>query len=180
MLTFSEPLDPARAQDLGNYRLILIAHGGRLHLPVRLTAAVYDAASQTVTLHPARLLPLRFRYMLTVNGTSPTGVTGPSGVLLDGNGDGQPGGNYVRTFGREILAGPNRSAALREHSLVHLSPPRPTRPVRLSATRAAHPATAAPRHVGTVSSAAVRSGGGLHPSAVDAALEAIVVRPRRK
>ena len=33
VLAFSEPLDPARAQDLGNYRLILIAHGGRLHLP---------------------------------------------------------------------------------------------------------------------------------------------------
>ena len=135
VLAFSEPLDPARAQDLGNYRLILIAHGGRLHLPVRLSGAVYDATSRTVTLRPARPLPLRFRYMLTVNGTSPTGVSGASGVLLDGDGDGQPGGNYVRTFGREILAGPNRSAGLREHGLVRHSPPGRIQSVRLSGTR---------------------------------------------
>ncbi len=180
VLTFSEPLDPARAQDLGNYQLILIAHGGRLHHPLRLFGAVYDATSRTVTLHPARLLPLRFQYMLTVNGTSPTGVTGTTGVLLDGDGDGQPGGNYVRTFGRSILAGPNRSAVVREHGLVRLAPHRPTRPVPSSGIRSAHPALTEPRHAGTVSSATRHPGGGLHPSAVDAVLEANSLRHRRK
>jgi uncharacterized repeat protein (TIGR01451 family) len=107
VLTFSEPLDPARAEDLGNYQLTLIAHGGKLHLPVPLTGAVYNATADTVTLHPSRLLKLKFHYELVVNGSTPTGVSSASGVLLDGVGNGLPGSNFVRLFGGDILAGPN-------------------------------------------------------------------------
>jgi uncharacterized repeat protein (TIGR01451 family) len=178
VLAFSEPLDPARAQDLGNYRLIVIAHGGRLHHPVQLSSAVYDAATHTVTLHPTRLLPLRFKYMLTVNGTTPTGVTGTSGLLLDGDDNGQPGGNYVRTFGRGIVAGPNRPASVREHGIVRTSPPAPTRPVHFSRARVTHSAAGGPGHVHA--SAPKHSGGGLHPSAVDAVHEAASSRLGRK
>jgi uncharacterized repeat protein (TIGR01451 family) len=104
---FSGPLDPSSAQDLSNYSLILIAHGGRLRLPRSIENATYNPVAETVTLHPTRLLPLRFHYKLTVNASTPTGVRDASGRLLDGDGDGIPGGDFVRVFGRHILAGKN-------------------------------------------------------------------------
>jgi uncharacterized repeat protein (TIGR01451 family) len=136
VLTFSEPLDAARAQDLANYHLTLIAHGGHLRLPLRLTSAVYNATADTVTLHPAKLLPLRFKYELVVNGSTPTGVSSSSGVLLDGVGNGVPGSDFVRVFGSGFLAGPNR--ALR------------TGPIRAAGHRLANPThstTSVPRPV---------------------------------
>ena len=45
-------------------------------------------------------------YALTINGLAPDGVSGLTGVLLDGAGTGQPGSNFQAIFGREILAGP--------------------------------------------------------------------------
>ena len=177
VLTFSSALDPTRAQDLGNYQLTLIAHGGRLHLPVHLTGAVYDAAANSVTLHPAKLLPLRFHYMLVVNGTSPTGVSGPSGVLLDGAGKGVPGSNYVRHFGREILAGSNRPDGRHGPVPGHQSQPARTRAVRLSGLHAAHQAPARARHSAGVPSVAGRAPIALNLSAVDAALESFLVPP---
>ena len=48
----------------------------------------YDAATMTVTLHPARALNFHYRYKLIVAGTSPTALTNLQGSLLDGNADG--------------------------------------------------------------------------------------------
>jgi hypothetical protein len=45
------------------------------------------------------------RYMLVVNGEPPDGLAGPSGVFLDGRGNGMPGSDYVKSFGPGILAG---------------------------------------------------------------------------
>jgi hypothetical protein len=53
------------------------------------------------------------RYRLTVNGSTPSGVTDASGRLIDGAGTGQPGSDFVRSFGRKILAGPNRPTSSR-------------------------------------------------------------------
>ena len=47
--------------------------------------------------------------MLIVNGSTPAGVADASGNLLDGNGDGKPGDNYVailRGFGLEKPGAP--------------------------------------------------------------------------
>ena len=179
VLSFSEPLDPARARDRGNYQLTLIAHGGRLQRSIRLTGAAYDAAANnaavhTVTLHPARLLPLRFRYRLVVKGGSPSGVTNSSGVFMDGAGNGVPGSDYVRDFGRGILTGPNTPDSRRGHVLAHRTPP-----VRFPVTRAAHPASSGTHHSGRGSSSATQVGVGLHPSLVDATLEAFELRSRQ-
>jgi hypothetical protein len=46
-------------------------------------------------------------YKLVVNGTAPLGLASPSGVLLDGRGTGVPGSDFVRIFGRSILARPH-------------------------------------------------------------------------
>ena len=45
-------------------------------------------------------------YQLTVIGTTPSGLTGATGVPLDGLGNGTPGTNYVTMFSGSILAGP--------------------------------------------------------------------------
>ena len=109
VLTFSAALDPTSAQALSNYTLVVLVHGGR-RLPLRLVGALYDPATNAVTLRPARRLPLRLRHELVVSGTPPGGVRDATGRLIDGDGDGQPGGDFVRAFGRDILAGPNPSS----------------------------------------------------------------------
>ena len=115
VLGFSIPLDPARARDLRNYRIV-----GPGNKAVAIDSATYDPAANTVTLRPHARLDLHQRYKLTVIGTAPHGVAETSGVLLDGAGDGQPGSNHVATLkasdlvlGAEVPGGPKRLAALR-------------------------------------------------------------------
>ncbi len=111
VLTFSTALDPTRAQDLQNYDLRPIGPRGQLGQRIRISAAVYNTLADTVTLHLATRLSLHARYKLVVNGMPPAGLADPSGVLLDGLGNGVPGSDYVRTFGPKILAGPYRGLA---------------------------------------------------------------------
>ena len=68
-------------------------------------AAVYNPNTNTVTLHPVHRLYLFRSYKLVVNGMPPDGLASPSGVLLDGQGTGVPGTNYVKVFGPSVLAG---------------------------------------------------------------------------
>jgi len=100
VLTFSEPMDPIRAEALGNYTLVAPGHGHSRVIPLK--AARYNGAAQTVTLFPSQLLNLHRVYQITVNGMAPLGLTNTAGVLLDGQGNGQPGTNFVamlRGFG---------------------------------------------------------------------------------
>ena len=101
VLTFSTALAPTPAEDVNNYQIVTT---GGLVIPV--SAAVYDPATLTVTLFPAQRLNLHVFYQLTVNGTTPSGLTGATGVPLDGLGNGTPSTNYVRMFSGGILAGP--------------------------------------------------------------------------
>jgi hypothetical protein len=117
--------------------------------------------------------------MLVVNGKSPTGVTSSSGVFLDGAGNGVPGSDYVRVFGREVLAGPNPMDSRRTHVVAHPSRLSSTPPVRLSLRKAAHPMSAGAHRNGSGSKVVNQATVRLHPSLVDAALEGIDVRSRR-
>jgi hypothetical protein len=121
VLTFSTALERAAAEDLANYRLNPIL-GHRLGPAIPILAAVYDPTARTVTLHPTHRVYLFGHYRLLVNGSTPTGVTGATGLLLDGKGNGQPGSDFVTTFGPEILAGPNVQPSRADHSPLHRSP----------------------------------------------------------
>jgi hypothetical protein len=105
VLGFTTDLDPTRAQNIANYTLKLPGRDGRFGTAddqvIPLTSAVYDPTLRTVTLTAGRLLAVHGTYQITVNGTAPFGLTDRNGVLLDGNNDGQPGSNFVRTFGVE-------------------------------------------------------------------------------
>ena len=109
VVTFSAPLDAAHAQDLGNYRIVkLDAHGTGRVTPVK--AAVYDSAAHTVTLYMARRLSVHELYRITINGTTPAGLMGTDGALIDGGNTGRAGSNYVRTMSGKILAGRSTAA----------------------------------------------------------------------
>jgi hypothetical protein len=105
VLTFDRPLDPARADDLKDYHLSNAA--GRA---MAIRSATYDATAATVTLRPARRLNFHQHFVLTVNGGLPDGVADLQGVLLDGNGDGQPGSDLVTTVTAGSLVWPARWA----------------------------------------------------------------------
>ena len=110
VLTFGVPLDPASAQNVNAYSISRNVKGedssfagidtstGGGTKRVRFTSAVYDPGAQTVTLTPTVPfnLPKRFR-RLRVSGAGENAVKDVSGVPIDGDGDGTPGGSEVFT-----------------------------------------------------------------------------------
>jgi uncharacterized repeat protein (TIGR01451 family) len=136
VLTFSSALDPARAEDIRNYTLAPIGPRGHLGAHIRLVSAVYDPLTNTVAIHPAKRVYLFQKYELIVNGEAPDGLASPTGVLLDGLGNGEPGSDYVKVFGPRILAGPYNAF-----------PPQTTHRARHSHAERAHATTKAHRPV---------------------------------
>ncbi len=107
MLGFNTSLVAAAAQNVANYQIVQIGAGGSVSAPIPIVSAIYDAATDTVTLNPSRQLYLYGHYVLTVNGMAPYGLISTTGIRLGATTVGGPGVNYVRVFGPEILAGPN-------------------------------------------------------------------------
>jgi hypothetical protein len=95
VLSFSEALNPVRARNPHNYRLTG-PRGGR----VPIVKVSYHPDSRTVTLRLGRRLVSGHGYRLRVNGNGRKGLTDVAGILLDGNGDGRPGGDYLAHIGR--------------------------------------------------------------------------------
>jgi hypothetical protein len=93
-IDFSGAVNAAEATDLANYRLV--SAGKRIHL----RAASYDPALGTVTLTPRRPLTLHGPARLRVDGVDPGGLHDSSGRLIDGDRNGQPGGNAVAVLRR--------------------------------------------------------------------------------
>ena len=116
VLTFSTALDPATGQNVANYRLSPVS-GNTVGPAIPIKAAIYDPTTRTVTLQPAQRLNVFQQYVLVVNGSTPTGVAGATGLLLDGRGNGVPGTDYVARFGKEFLAGPNEPVRFSRRSL---------------------------------------------------------------
>ncbi len=110
VLTFTGPLDPTRAQNVASYAIETLGgpgRGGSLvgHVIV-LSAAVYDPATLSVTLFPVERLDIHNQYRLLILGTGPLGLTGVTGILLDGKGDGAPGSDFTATISMNTLEGP--------------------------------------------------------------------------
>ncbi len=93
VLSFNDGLDPISAQNLSNYKIV--GPDGR---SVSIGSAVFDAATNTVTLWPTSRINLHHTYRLTVIGTGHHGVTDSQGVLLDGANNGKPGSDYTGTL----------------------------------------------------------------------------------
>jgi hypothetical protein len=113
-------LDVSRAQDLANYTLAGTRRGTFQSIPLKPIAKddVFNGgnAFATITLRPSQPFALTsFQALrITVNGSTPTGVTDQEGRLLDGNQDGTPGGDAILQFnvlhGRQVqFTDPNGS-----------------------------------------------------------------------
>ena len=75
VLTFSSALAATPAENVNNYQILTVERGR----DPRRSRSVYDPATLTVTLFPEQLLSLTAFYQLTVNGTTPNGLTGATG-----------------------------------------------------------------------------------------------------
>jgi Bacterial Ig-like domain (group 3) len=100
VINFNSALALAEAENATNYTIV-----GPAGRRIKVTSAIYDAATHTVMLKPSGRLNIHRSYRLTVNGTSDPGLTNLSGTLLDGAGNGQPGSNYVTSLTWRNLAG---------------------------------------------------------------------------
>jgi hypothetical protein len=103
VVSYSGALDPGHAHDLGDYLLVAAGKdkkfGTRDDRRMTLASATYDPASTRVTLTPRGKVP-RQALRLSITGS---GVLDAQGRPVDGNGDGQPGGDFTATVGRGNL-----------------------------------------------------------------------------
>jgi hypothetical protein len=89
VVTFNEALNPAAAVDRKDYRIF-----GPAGRRIRVKRAVYDPATFTVILHPARRINIHHKYKFIIEGTGPGGLKNTAGQLLDGTASGHPGSNF--------------------------------------------------------------------------------------
>ena len=101
-LTFNEGVIQSGAENVANYRIIAACADGQFGphdaRTIRIKSAVYNPATDTVTLTPVHRLNWHRRYEIKVNGSSPTGLTDLFGNLLDGARNGKTGSDYVAVF----------------------------------------------------------------------------------
>jgi hypothetical protein len=101
VVQFSAALNPAAAVNLGAYSLSTIAQGKKHpSRAVPLGQAVYDPLAHTVMLTPFKKLVLNPSLQLRLNASL---LIDAAGRMLDGSGDGQPGGNFVATLAQKNL-----------------------------------------------------------------------------
>jgi len=102
VVSFNQPVSPATARKLSNYRLF--GPGPDRQIGTRddrvrtLAAAVFDPATNTVRLRPSQPLSSGNFFRLIVKGNA--GLTTRTGELLDGDRDTVPGGNFHHIFAR--------------------------------------------------------------------------------
>jgi hypothetical protein len=102
VVTFSAPLDPSDAQDASAYHLLSSRPGqkassvGGQSIPI--ASAIYNPSAHTVTLAPrGKLTSKALRLQLSINSAL---VRDSQGRPIDGNLDGQAGGNFVSAISR--------------------------------------------------------------------------------
>jgi hypothetical protein len=103
VVAFSDSPDPAPASNPANYLLVAPGRdrrfGTRDDVALAVVSAQYRPGSNFVTLATHQRLRRRGSYALVVRGTPPGGLT-REGLLLDGDGDGLPGGDFLGLIGR--------------------------------------------------------------------------------
>ncbi|MFL5514826.1 MAG: Ig-like domain-containing protein, partial [Gemmatimonadales bacterium] len=123
VVTFSQPMDAARAESRAEYRLIGPGpdhkFGTKDDHRFRILSARYNPVTNSVVLRPVRRLPLHDKFQLTVKGTAPDGLTSTLGILLDGAKTGQPGSNYVARITGKLLVPPIRHSGGKQAAAAH-------------------------------------------------------------
>jgi hypothetical protein len=101
---FSGAVNAGEADSLAAYRLATAGKKGSFTAKnakvVKLKSALYNQATGTVTLTPKKAFALTKPVQLLVYGTGASGLQDSNGRLIDGNHDGQAGGNAVALLSR--------------------------------------------------------------------------------
>ncbi len=119
-VTYSGSVVQSTATDLANYKIVSAGKDGRfgtrddVNRPIR--AIQYDTATNSVTLRFKRTIGIHTPVVLMIVGSTPGGVRGTGGQLLDGAGTGQPGSDFVQLF---TGVGPGRLALESFHAKSH-------------------------------------------------------------
>jgi hypothetical protein len=98
VVSFSGALEPGAAQNLADYHLATLVKkkkGVTQGKPMALASATYDSSAHTVALVPRGKVSKQVM-QLTINAA---GTPDSLGRPIDGNRDGQPGGDFQMTFG---------------------------------------------------------------------------------
>jgi hypothetical protein len=104
MLSFSGPIDPVTARNRKAYWIVLPGRDGvfgtRDDRFYRFRSVTYSAAANRVRLLPSIRLSTRRAFEVIAKATGSAGMlTDIYARPIDGNHDGQPGGDYVAAFG---------------------------------------------------------------------------------
>jgi hypothetical protein len=95
---------------VSNYTIVAMGHGrGKQAKAIRVGSAVLNPVTNTVLLAPTARLDVHKTYVFTINGATASGVCGLDGALLNAEGVGKPGSDYVATINRKTLAGPDNA-----------------------------------------------------------------------
>jgi hypothetical protein len=94
-LTFSKNLQPATVNT--NTIQVLRIVPGQPSVLLQGTV-VYDDGLRSATFTPAQAFTIPALYQITVVGSGPSAILDSDNLALDGNDDGQPGGNFISTF----------------------------------------------------------------------------------
>jgi uncharacterized repeat protein (TIGR01451 family) len=134
---YADGLDPVRAANALNYTVTSAGKDGvfgtKDDVKFAVRRATYNAQRKTVTLAFNRRLYLFQAYDVRINGAAAHGVMDTSGRLLDGDADGNPGGDYLGQFNRSSLAGSASQAS--EAAVAKARPaPKPTVDLRIGAS----------------------------------------------
>ena len=99
-LHFTAPLNPNNADNAADY-LLTTTTGNQ---PISIASITYNPSTFTVTIVPASPIPSGHYDRIQVIGTGPSAIKDLAGNSLDGNGNGQPGSDFVALFaqGRKL------------------------------------------------------------------------------
>jgi plastocyanin len=104
-VAFSGVVNANLATSVANFRLAMPGKKGSFDAKnaklIKLKSAVYNAALDQVVLTPKKPFALSKPVQLRVNGLAPAGLEDSDGRLIDGNHDGQPGGNATAVLSRK-------------------------------------------------------------------------------
>jgi hypothetical protein len=99
LVTFSGTLNVGEANNTANYHLIVSGKkrvfSSKHSTVIKLSSAYYDAASRLVLLLAKKPFSSSKPVELVINGQPPSGLEDSNGRYIDGDGNGQPGGNVV-------------------------------------------------------------------------------------
>ena len=102
LVTLSGPVNASEADSTATYQLTMAGQHGSFTAKnaktIKLASASYNGTNHTIALIPKKPFALSKKVRLVVYGTPPSGLQDSEGRYIDGNDDGQSGGNAVEVL----------------------------------------------------------------------------------